>query len=184
MGPRGSHLICGTGLAGVVTLAASRRQRCYRGDSREERHVAPMTRLGGWRGAHAERSVSVSAAARAFTWRRTAAVVLPGIRSTSMVAVRVFHDQVPATRPSTMTHGQRLADLVERPSRRQAAEIAAAGLEIGLESGVLVGEELHSRGDRLVAGAFFHLVGEHQARVVAPGRGDRDDVAAMPAALR
>src|SRR5260370_15727993 len=66
----------------------------------------PGVRRDDGRGAHAERSVSVNAAARAFTWRRTDAGNLPAIRSTSTLAVRAFHDQVPASMPSMMTLGR------------------------------------------------------------------------------
>lgn len=63
----------------------------------------PGVRRDGRRGTHAERSVSVNAAARVFTWCRTDAGNLPAIRATWTLAVRAFHDQVPARMPSMIT---------------------------------------------------------------------------------
>jgi hypothetical protein len=89
---------------GVVTLAAS---NAAGGAIGRAGRCQVMEGARGWQpGSHAERSVSVSAAARAFTCLRVAGVVLPGIRSVLMVAVRVFQDQVPATVPSMMTVGR------------------------------------------------------------------------------
>jgi hypothetical protein len=73
-------------------------------------------------------SVSVRTAARALTWHRTVAGILPGTRSTSMPAVRVFHDQVPARLPS-----MRILNLAElgqrcdtRPRRYRATNAASS----------------------------------------------------------
>jgi hypothetical protein len=52
-------------------------------------------RRDGGRGAHAERSISVSVAARAFTWRRIGGGMLPAIRSGTSGTARS-----PATPPA------------------------------------------------------------------------------------